>query len=430
MNPALPGGASDGSAAAGGGRWSTSVRLGYAFVPYRELWQGRSIAPNPSQLAIDVHLATLQVIATAPTATSLDVQLPAGAVVTRSIMGERTDDSVGDLELRLRQDGSRWWPDAAFAGALALGAVVPTGPYVARSGAANLPPESIALTLGRGVPWWLLEADGRWAIARRVSALAQLSARGPLGQADDGFAWGPEVRTTVGVRVAAKPWLAAVAISDLQWRGGASEPDPFAGGRIASANVGGWQWTAVPSVSATLGRGVSASLGLRIPLVADVVGNQLVPSVGGFVGLTYAPPARRRRPPPPLAAPAPAVGTITVVDYWASWCAPCGEIDARLSAAAPRWPDVVIRRLDATEDGAVELPVEARGLPVVEVFGPDGKRVALLLGPDALDVVAVVDRLRAARRGSSNGLSPLTSPLAAPMGTPPTAPAAPAQESP
>lgn len=393
MNPSLPGGADDRSGDADAGAWSFRGRVGYTFIPFARLQQGTRDAPNPGQLAIDVHLATAQVTATAPTATTLDVQLPVGALLTRSLSGDRTDRSIGDLELRGRQGLGRWLPWRTVDGAIAAGAVAPTAPYVARAGAANLPPEASFLTLGRGVWWWLAEADLRVALPARVAMFAQLSARGPTGQASDGYAWGDEVRVTAGASwAAARRWTLQLA-GDVQWRGRASEPDPFAGGRVESANAGGWLGTASPSVTATVTDALRVTAGLRVPVHADVVGNQLVASTGAFVSLAFAQRVSRAR-----VRPGPTRGVITVVDYGATWCAPCADIEARLRVAEARWPDVRIVRVDASawpDDDAVRLPDGARGLPAVEIFDAAGARHALLLGEAALTVVEVVDALRA-----------------------------------
>lgn len=406
MNPALPGGASGADTSLGEERWAASARTAYTFVPYARLQQGTRAAPNQDGLAIDVHLGTLQLQAAAPTGTSLDLQLPLGALTTRSLAERRTDLGVGDLELRVRQSAGRYLARPRLG--LAAGLALPTGAYTARAGAANLPPEAVALTLGRGVAWWIAEADARQAVHARATLLAQLSARGPLMRASDGFGWGPEVRVTAGARVdAIARRLAFTVTADLQWRGGATEPDPFSmsGSRIDTANVGGWFSTLTPSAVIELGGGATASVGARIPVYNDVAGNQLVAGLGGFAALSYARPLTARARPPRVQ---PAPGQLTVVDYGATWCAPCAEIDRLLAAARARWPDVRIVRVDASGwpgEGAPGPPPGASGLPAIEIFDEAGARIELLLGADALRVVERVDALRA-RRSAGGAAAP------------------------
>jgi thiol-disulfide isomerase/thioredoxin len=296
--------------------------------------------------------------------------------------------------VRLRQSLGPWLRMPELGAGVALGAVLPTGEYVARTGAANLPPEASYLTLGRGVPWWIVEGNGTYRITKRVLGVGQIGARGPVGRTSDELAWGPEVRAAFGARTTLHPRISALLLTDLQWRGGATEPDPFGAGRLDAANAGGWLWSVSPGVALALPGNLAVTAGLRIPIYQDVTGNQLVPQIGGFVGLAYSQPVIK--PPPPKVFEPPA-GQITVVDYWATWCAPCTAIERALTAAAPRWPDVRIVRIDATSwpgDDAPQLPAGARGLPVVEVFDRNGARKVMLTGDAASRVVQEVDALR------------------------------------
>ncbi len=399
MNPALPGGASDGPDATATDSWAVQTRLAYTFVPYGRLQQGTAEAPNPNDLAIDVHLGSLQLTGTAPTGTSIDVQLPFGSLRTTTFMEARTDTGVGDLELRARQAFTRWLRSPRLSGTVGL--VLPSGRYVERSGAANLPAEAATLTLGRGVTWALAEVDGQLAIGSRGAVFGQLSGRAPLNRTRDEFAWGSELRATLGGSIKLDARWSLLASTDLQWRGNASEPDPFTMGRVDSANAGGLWWSATPGVRCAVASGIVATAGVRFAIAADVVGNQLVPQAGGFVALSYgfAPTARRSTPTQTTTAtPMRAVaGRITVVDYWATWCKPCAQIHAALETAAPRWPDVEITRIDATEwpaPTAPPLPDGIAGLPVIEIFDTTGRRTHLLVGPEALRVVEIVDTLR------------------------------------
>ncbi len=375
-----------------------ATRLGYTYVPYGRLQQGRTTAPNPNGLGIDVHLGTLQVIATAPSGTSLDLQLPFGSLVTNSLGMSRTDNGAGDLEVRVRQSANALLRIPRFGVGVTVGAALPTGPYVERSGAANLPPEASFLTLGRGTTWGLLELDGRTQLATRVNALAQLTMRVPLARTRDEFEWGSEVRVTVGTRLTILPWLSTMIATDVQWRGGSTEPDPFAGGRLMSANNGGWQGSLTPALTATLPMGFAITAGARLPVYLDVTGNQLVPQLGAFTAISYTqqvtkPTARRSVAPVVTVTP----GKLTVVDYSATWCAPCVDIERDLVAAEARWPDVRIVRIDASnwpDPSAPRLPDGATGLPVVEIFDQNGRRLALLLGEAARNVVQHVDEFR------------------------------------
>ena len=347
---------------------------------------------------MNVHLVTTELRVTAPSRTQLSVSLPVGRLSTRTIARARTDTNIGDLELRARQT-LPWFtrPRLQVGGGL----VLPTGPYVAKSGAANLPPEASFLTLGRGVAWALLELQASLSLTNTISTYVQLDARKPLSDTDDDFSWGSEARAVVGANVQLPRKFGALAIAELQWRDGATEPDPFNPGmRIKTANAGGVWWTLTPALSYVATRDLSIVGGLRIPVHSNVHGNQLVPSLGGFIALTgtwreTAEKPDSKQDSAAWAPPVPVPGKITIIDYWATWCAPCKEIDASLQAAEPSWSDVEVLRVDASgwPDSGVVLPDGAEGLPIIEIYDAKGKRLRLLQGTEALNVVEIVNTI-------------------------------------
>lgn len=361
--------------------------------------QGTKAAPNPDELSVDVHLMTAGLRLSLPSQTQLSLQLPAGRLRTQSLQGSRTDSNIGDVELGVTQ-ALPWLKTPRFR--VGLGLVAPTGPYVAKSGAANLPPEASFLTLGRGVYWAVAELGASMPIGPNASAYLQVTGRSPLGETEDDFKWGAEARSVLGGQYQLPYGLAALAIAELQWRGRASEPDPFAGTRVESANAGGVWATLTPAISYSFIKSTSLLAGLRVPVHTDVHGNQLVPSIGGFVSLasswsSAASTSPSQKPAlPAFVAPRPTPGRITIIDYWATWCAPCKVIDAALEEASPTWDDVEIVRVNASgwPDDGVQLPDGVDGLPAIEIYDAQGQRKHLLLGTDALDVVNIINAMR------------------------------------
>lgn len=400
MNPALPEGTPGEQTELASGQWQASGRLSYAGIPYSKLQRGTNTAPNPDGLSVNVHLATAQLQVVAPFGTQLSVQLPVGRLTTQTMQSDRTDTNLGDAEIRLRHT-LPWLRKPRFE--VGGGIALPTGPYVEKSGAANLPPEASFLTLGRGVSWGILEAQASVPIASSASTYVQLSGRMPLSQTEDRFDWGNEARAVVGTQWALGYGISALGIAELQWRGHASEPDPFAGGRVESANAGGTWWTVTPAVSYRATEEVSILGGVRVPLRSNVYGNQLVPGVGGFVSLsTVWSSAAKAKEAQKLdigktafIKPEAIKGSITIIDYWATWCAPCKKIDASLSAAEPRWSNVEIVKVDSTgwPDDGVVLPDGAEGLPVIEIYDVTGTRRHVLKGKEALLVVDIVNKM-------------------------------------
>jgi len=91
-------------------------------------------------------------------------------------------------------------------------------------------------------------------------------------------------------------------------------------------------------------------------------------------------------------------GRITIVDFYAPWCAPCLNLEVELHELANAHHDIAVRKVTIMDwEGPVveRYLADVNGLPYVRVFDASGNEAGEFSGAETDDLAAVVERLRA-----------------------------------
>ncbi|MCO4762951.1 MAG: hypothetical protein KC502_15655 [Myxococcales bacterium] len=434
-NPAFSSGDNDIARAFGDGspkELRLSGALVYSYLEMADLYEGSVKLPPEDKTqwvhtrdwALRVHVMTLMLAVELPTGTTFQLIAPYGrADSTRQADGDSattdvdgtpiadySDYGLSDMEFRVRQrlNGlfglkSSAIPQMVFS----AGVGAPTGKFIVKNSEDAVSDQYVSL--GRGAWWVLADLDFFGRINDTVGWSLTNGFRHALTEnINDGylFRWGTEVRSSLSANFAIVPGVLNAALSaELQWRDTGKER--FAEGEpIEDFRNGGGTWLGInPTVQAVIGNGFSATATVRIPLYRDVNGFQPVPGIGGVLALNWSwDSAPADTGPKPALSPgdkpvetevaqALVAGKTTIVEYGAAWCAVCKKLKPKLVAFAGSRDDVVFRHVDVTDwkVGKMKRVLPAQpGLPVVDVYGPDGRLIRRLWGQDAFGFASLV----------------------------------------
>jgi thioredoxin 1 len=85
---------------------------------------------------------------------------------------------------------------------------------------------------------------------------------------------------------------------------------------------------------------------------------------------------------------------ITLVDWWASWCAPCRRFAPVFQAASEQYPDITFGKVDTEDQPGLSAAVGISSLPTLMAFR-DG--VLVFAQPGALPSAALEQLVQAVR---------------------------------
>jgi thiol-disulfide isomerase/thioredoxin len=82
-----------------------------------------------------------------------------------------------------------------------------------------------------------------------------------------------------------------------------------------------------------------------------------------------------------------ALGSVTVVDFYADWCGPCKQLSPSLEQMARTDPEIALRKIDIVDwNTAVARQFNISTIPQVNVYNRRGRLVGTVLGADVEEV--------------------------------------------
>jgi thiol-disulfide isomerase/thioredoxin len=82
-----------------------------------------------------------------------------------------------------------------------------------------------------------------------------------------------------------------------------------------------------------------------------------------------------------------ALGSVTVVDFYADWCGPCRQLSPTLEQMARTDPEIALRKIDIVDwNTAVARQFNIRTIPQVNIYNRGGRLVGTVVGADVEEV--------------------------------------------
>jgi thiol-disulfide isomerase/thioredoxin len=86
-----------------------------------------------------------------------------------------------------------------------------------------------------------------------------------------------------------------------------------------------------------------------------------------------------------------ALGSVTVVDFYADWCGPCRQLSPSLEQMARTDPEIALRKIDIVNwNTAVARQFNIHTIPQVNIYNRGGRLVGTVVGADVEEVKSYV----------------------------------------
>jgi len=89
-------------------------------------------------------------------------------------------------------------------------------------------------------------------------------------------------------------------------------------------------------------------------------------------------------------------GKVTIIEYFADWCAPCKKLEIQMAEVLLEEPAVAVVKVDIVDWGtpAADMIAGVAGLPVLDIYDAEGEFVERLERDAAFDFKKRLDRLQ------------------------------------
>jgi thioredoxin 1 len=92
----------------------------------------------------------------------------------------------------------------------------------------------------------------------------------------------------------------------------------------------------------------------------------------------------------------PGSGKVTVLYFWAEWCAPCKGLSPALQQMADADHDITLKKINADESPKEASQYNVQGIPHVIVFDRNGGIVGTVTGADVKKIKSYVAQAKGA----------------------------------